>query len=105
MYHILGLLIFSSDGYKKICGAELQNRAESVDQWCCFSSWCKFLGKARKKPRHYVYFGLFLSILDFKFGANVCGKSRLVPIFTPFATMLWRGLLFWDGMNYDLVKS
>ena len=32
VYHILGLLIFSSDGYKKICGAGLQNRAEGADQ-------------------------------------------------------------------------
>ena len=51
-----------------------------------------FFGKGtQKKPRHYVYFGLFLSILDFEFGADVCGKSRLASIFTPFATMPWRG--------------
>ena len=37
MYHILGLFIFSSDGYKKICGAELQKRAESADQLVLFS--------------------------------------------------------------------
>ena len=36
IYHISGLFIFSSDGYKKICGAELQNRAESADQLVLF---------------------------------------------------------------------
>ena len=100
-----GPLFFFSDGGKESVGRSRKIMLRVLVSWCYFSSWCQILGKARKKPRHYVYFGLFLSILDFKFGANVCGKSRLVPIFTPFATMLWRGPLFCDGMNYDLVKS
>ena len=97
MYHILGLLIFSSDGYKKICGAELQNRAESADQLVLFFWLVLIFGKGTRK----TILGYFWYILDFIFGANFCGKSRLVPIFTPFATMLWRGPLFCDGTNYD----
>ena len=57
----------------------------------------------RRAKNHAIMsiLGYFWSILDLIFGANFCGKSRWVPIFTPFATMLWGGPLFCDGMDYD----
>ena len=72
MYHIQGLLIFSSDGvfFVKgfatiggICGAGLQKRAESAGQLVLFFLSVLIFGKGTRKTVPYVYFwaifGLF----------------------------------------------
>ena len=77
MCHIQGLLIFSSDGYKK----------KSVEQSCknmptmLVSSAVLLAGAnfwKRRAKNHAIMsiLGYFWSILDLIFGANFCGKSR-----------------------------
>ena len=83
----------------------MQKRAVNAGQYVLFFWLVLIFWERHAKNRAIMsILGYFWSILDFKFGANVCGKSRLVPIFTPFATMLWRGPLFCGGTNYDWVK-
>ena len=40
LYHILGLFIFSSDGYKKSVEQSCKIVLKVLISWCCFSSWC-----------------------------------------------------------------
>ena len=85
MYHIQGLLIFSSDGvfFVKgfatiggICGAGLQKRAESAGQLVLFFWLVLIFGKGtRKTVPLCLFLGYFWSILNLIFGSNFLWKK------------------------------
>ena len=70
---------------QRVCETELQKRAGRADQLVLIF----FFWEMRAKNRATMsILGYFWSILDLIFVANFCGRSRLVSIFTSFATML-----------------
>ena len=96
-----GPLFFFSDGGKETVGQSRKIMLKVLVVGAVLLAGANFWERRAKNRAIMSILGYFWSILDLIFGANFCGKSRLVPIFTPFATMLWRGPLFCDGTNYD----
>ena len=82
-------------------------RKESVEQsrkivLKVLVSWANFLVGANFWERHAktVPLCLFFGLFSVYFDSILSSKSRLVPILTPFATVLWRGppVLWWHEL-------
>ena len=76
MYHIQGLLIFSSDGCKESVEQSCKNVLTMLVSRCCSLAGANFWEGRAKNCAIMSILGYFWSILDLIFGANFCGKSR-----------------------------
>ena len=83
-----GPLFFFSDGGKETVGQSRKIMLKVLVSWCYFLASANFWEMRAKNRATMSILGYFWSIFDLIFVANFCGRSRLVSIFTSFATML-----------------